>query len=111
MRSNYLSRFGLQQQMAVKIVGVYVVITYIVMEILYFGVWCRPISGYWQVPVENSKYRSSNIKYVTDHPSSMLSCNTPSHHQCGLQHFFRSHDDGNSFASPYHISSSSPEVS
>jgi hypothetical protein len=45
--------FGLRQQLAVKIVGVYVVINWVVMETLYFGVWCRPFYGYWEVPVAN----------------------------------------------------------
>ena len=45
--------FGLKQQLAVKIVGAYVVVSLVIMEILYLGVWCRPFSGYWRVPVEN----------------------------------------------------------
>jgi hypothetical protein len=45
--------FGLRQQLAVKIVGGYVVINLILMEILYFGVWCRPFPQYWAVPVDN----------------------------------------------------------
>lgn len=45
--------FGLKQQLAVKIVGAYVIVALIVMEVLYLGVWCRPFSGYWKVPVEN----------------------------------------------------------
>jgi hypothetical protein len=48
--------FGLKQQLAVKIVAGYVVINFIVMEILYLGVWCRPLNNYWKVPVENSMY-------------------------------------------------------
>lgn len=45
--------FGLKQQLAVKIVGGYVVVNLIVMEILYFGVWCRPFDQYWAVPTDN----------------------------------------------------------
>lgn len=45
--------FGLKQHLAVKIVGGYVVINWVVMEILYFGVWCRPFPQYWVVPVDN----------------------------------------------------------
>ena len=45
--------FGLKQQLAVKIVGAYVIVALIVMEVLYLGVWCRPFNGYWKVPVEN----------------------------------------------------------
>jgi hypothetical protein len=50
--------FGLKQQLAVKIVGGYVVINFVVMEILYLGVWCRPFYQYWAVPVENGLYCS-----------------------------------------------------
>lgn len=46
---------GLQQQLAVKILGGYVVLTWIVMESLYFGYWCRPFYNYWAVPTPNGK--------------------------------------------------------
>lgn len=45
---------SLKQNLAVKIVAGYVVIGFVVMEILYLGVWCRPFSQYWAVPPENS---------------------------------------------------------
>jgi len=44
---------GLKQRWAVKAVAIYVIVGFVVMEILYFGVWCRPFQQYWQVPVEN----------------------------------------------------------
>lgn len=47
--------FGLKQQLAVKIVAAYVALNWVVMEVLYLGVWCRPFNHYWQVPVENGK--------------------------------------------------------
>lgn len=47
--------FGLKQQLAVKVVGAYVVVNLVIMEILYFGVWCRPFDQYWAVPVANGK--------------------------------------------------------
>ncbi|RDW77768.1 hypothetical protein BP6252_05821 [Coleophoma cylindrospora] len=49
----YKLTFGLKQQLAVKILGAYVVITWIVMESLYFGYWCRPFYDYWAVPTPN----------------------------------------------------------
>ncbi|KAK0111730.1 hypothetical protein ONS95_002071 [Cadophora gregata] len=58
--------FGLKQQLAVKIVGAYVVITLIVMEILYLGVWCRPFSGYWKVPVENVQCSAAIHHLITN---------------------------------------------
>ena len=45
--------FGLKKQLRVKIVAAYVVTALIVMEILYFGVWCRPFYNYWAVPTDN----------------------------------------------------------
>jgi len=48
-------RMGLAQQWAVKAVACYVVFGWLLMEILYFGVWCQPFSQYWAVPVDNSK--------------------------------------------------------
>lgn len=35
------------EHIAIKFLAAYIAITFIVMEILYFGVWCRPISNYW----------------------------------------------------------------
>jgi hypothetical protein len=46
---------GLKQRWAVKIVGGYVVTAWVVMEILYFGVWCQPFDQYWAVPVYNGQ--------------------------------------------------------
>ncbi|PQE15261.1 hypothetical protein CJF32_00007900 [Rutstroemia sp. NJR-2017a WRK4] len=37
----------------VKIVAVYVGLSLVAMEVLYFGVWCRPFSNYWAVPTPN----------------------------------------------------------
>lgn len=47
---------SLKQNLAVKIVAGYVVVSFVVMEILYLGVWCRPFSQYWAVPPDNGKY-------------------------------------------------------
>jgi len=47
--------FGLKQQLAVKVIAGYVISGWVLMEILYFGVWCRPFNQYWAVPVENGK--------------------------------------------------------
>lgn len=50
--------FGLRQGLAVKTIAGYVVGGLILMEILYFGVWCRPFDQYWAVPVANGKSSS-----------------------------------------------------
>ncbi|KAF7877609.1 hypothetical protein EAF04_001281 [Stromatinia cepivora] len=39
----------------VKLVAVYVGTSLVVMELLYFGVWCRPFSNYWAVPTPNDQ--------------------------------------------------------
>ena len=60
--------FGLKQQIAVKIVGAYVVLNWIVMESLYFGVWCQPFHEYWAVPVANGMHPlpSTNLSPTND---------------------------------------------
>ena len=45
---------------AVKYVGAYCVLGYVITEILYLGVWCRPIQQYWAVPVENCRLLHSS---------------------------------------------------
>ncbi|KAE8444834.1 hypothetical protein EG329_014189 [Mollisiaceae sp. DMI_Dod_QoI] len=58
--------FGLKQQVAVKIVGAYVITNLIVMEILYFGVWCRPFDQYWAVPVANEQCSAALHHLITN---------------------------------------------
>ncbi|KAI5206902.1 hypothetical protein E4T42_05047 [Aureobasidium subglaciale] len=41
---------GTKERLAIKILFFYVGISWVVMEILYFGVWCRPFTMYWAVP-------------------------------------------------------------
>lgn len=36
-----------KENIMVKILAAYVAITFVVMEILYLGVWCRPFHDYW----------------------------------------------------------------
>ncbi|KAH9888680.1 hypothetical protein F4778DRAFT_773491 [Xylariomycetidae sp. FL2044] len=44
---------SLKQSVLVKVTAGYVALSYVVMEILWFGVWCRPFNHYWQVPPES----------------------------------------------------------
>jgi hypothetical protein len=44
---------NLAQHVVVKAVTAYILVTYIVMEVLYFGYWCRPFHDYWQTPTKN----------------------------------------------------------
>jgi hypothetical protein len=53
----------LPQHFIVKLVAGYVMIGFVVMEILYFGVWCRPFNQYWAVPT-NSNQCSAAIHHL-----------------------------------------------
>lgn len=57
---------SLKQNMAVKIVGAYVVVGFVVMEILYLGVWCRPFNQYWAVPPENTQCSAATNHLITN---------------------------------------------
>ena len=37
-----------------KIVAGYVAVGFVIMEVLYLGVWCRPFNQYWAVPPNSS---------------------------------------------------------
>ncbi|KAI4257433.1 MAG: hypothetical protein L6R42_005668 [Xanthoria sp. 1 TBL-2021] len=56
---------GLKQNKLVKFVGGYCVFGYVLVQILYLGVWCRPIQQYWQVPVDNSQCASYYHHLIT----------------------------------------------
>ncbi|KAG8424963.1 hypothetical protein J3458_001710 [Metarhizium acridum] len=62
----YRLTLGLAQNTAVKLVAVYVAIGWIVMEMLYFGVWCRPFSGYWEVPPSNPQCATALHHLITN---------------------------------------------
>ncbi|KAK5192811.1 hypothetical protein LTR99_010312 [Exophiala xenobiotica] len=46
---------NLKQAMVVKCAAAYVVATYVVMEVFYFALWCRPFHDYWQTPTNNTQ--------------------------------------------------------
>lgn len=46
---------GLNGARAVKLLSAYVVGGFVIMEVCYFGVWCRPFTEYWAVPTDNGK--------------------------------------------------------
>ncbi|KAH0010876.1 hypothetical protein KCU78_g10212, partial [Aureobasidium melanogenum] len=41
---------GVWEIRAIKALFFYVIISWVIMEVLYFGVWCRPFHMYWAVP-------------------------------------------------------------
>ncbi|KAF2186421.1 hypothetical protein K469DRAFT_571958 [Zopfia rhizophila CBS 207.26] len=53
----------LPQHKIVKVVAVYVALGWLLMEILWFGVWCRPFNQYWAVPT-NSIQCSAMINHL-----------------------------------------------
>lgn len=62
----YKLTFGLTQHIMVKLTGVYVVCSFIVMMTLYFAVWCRPFSGYWQTPSNNVQCTTATNHLITN---------------------------------------------
>lgn len=72
-------RFGLKQVYAVKFVGGYIAVTFVVMEICYFGVWCRPFNQYWAVSSsDNWDWMSSNEVHQV--PTDNIQCSAAIHH-------------------------------
>ncbi|KAI1505049.1 hypothetical protein F5X99DRAFT_431145 [Biscogniauxia marginata] len=57
---------SLKQNVAVKIVVCYVAVGFVVMEILYLGVWCRPFDQYWAVPVANPQCSAATNHLITN---------------------------------------------
>lgn len=51
----------LPQRKLVVATSIYVGVSFLVMEILYFGVWCRPFNQYWAVPTHSSKRGDSRL--------------------------------------------------
>lgn len=47
------TRITLRQNIAVMMVAAYVIVGFVLMEILYLAVWCRPFHQYWAVPPDN----------------------------------------------------------
>lgn len=81
----------LPQRKLVVATSVYVAVTFVVMEILYFGVWCRPFNQYWAVPTNSSRCCGLPLWIHADRLSPMLCGNKPSDHQCCVQHQLGSH--------------------
>lgn len=57
---------SLKQNLAVKIVAVYAGLGFVIMEILYFGVWCRPFNQYWAVPPDNTQCSAATNHLITN---------------------------------------------
>ncbi|KAI0134293.1 hypothetical protein BJ170DRAFT_679196 [Xylariales sp. AK1849] len=57
---------SLKQNHFVKFVAAYVVSGWVIMEILFFGVWCRPFWNYWQVPPDNIQCSAERNHLITN---------------------------------------------
>lgn len=54
------------ENLAIKILFGYVVVTFVVMDILYFGVWCQPFHNYWAVPTPNKQCDAATNHLITN---------------------------------------------
>jgi hypothetical protein len=57
---------NLSANLAVKILAGYIAGSFAVMEILYFGVWCRPFKNYWAVPTPNIQCSAATDHLITN---------------------------------------------
>ncbi|KAF3769354.1 hypothetical protein M406DRAFT_249523 [Cryphonectria parasitica EP155] len=57
---------SLSHNMVVKLVAAYVAVGFIVMEVLFFGVWCRPFWHYWQVPNDSLECTAEHNHMITN---------------------------------------------
>lgn len=54
------------ENIGIKILIGYVIGTFVIMEILYFGVWCRPFHEYWAVPTNSSQCDAATNHLITN---------------------------------------------
>ena len=55
-----------KENLAIKALLCYVVVTFVVMDILYFGVWCQPFHNYWAVPTPNQQCDAATNHLITN---------------------------------------------
>ncbi|KAI0468231.1 hypothetical protein F4859DRAFT_218468 [Xylaria cf. heliscus] len=58
--------FSKIQRFCVKLAAGYVAFGFVLMEILYFGVWCRPFSQYWAVPPDSIQCSAATHHLITN---------------------------------------------
>ncbi|KAH8732733.1 hypothetical protein GQ44DRAFT_765814 [Phaeosphaeriaceae sp. PMI808] len=56
----------LPQHRIVVATAIYVAISFVVMEILYFAVWCRPFVEYWAVPTNSEQCSAATNHLITN---------------------------------------------
>ncbi|KAF2791245.1 hypothetical protein K505DRAFT_363987 [Melanomma pulvis-pyrius CBS 109.77] len=57
---------AVKENIAVKLLAVYIALGFVVMEILYFSAWCRPFSEYWAVPTLSSQCNALTSHRITN---------------------------------------------
>ncbi|KAJ4245286.1 hypothetical protein NW762_014156 [Fusarium torreyae] len=57
---------SLKQNFLVKLVSGYVVVGFVVMQILWFAAWCRPFNHYWQVPPDDLNCSAETNHMITN---------------------------------------------
>ncbi|KAL1648836.1 hypothetical protein SLS58_002016 [Diplodia intermedia] len=62
----YRLTIALKENIAVKILSIYVTFGFVFMEIFYFGVWCRPFPNYWAVPTPNTQCNAATNHLITN---------------------------------------------
>ncbi|RYC61748.1 hypothetical protein CHU98_g4452 [Xylaria longipes] len=60
------SRLTKVQKICVKLTAGYVAFGFVLMEILYFAVWCRPFSQYWAVPPNSVQCSAATNHLITN---------------------------------------------
>ncbi|KAI1184388.1 hypothetical protein F5B17DRAFT_83514 [Nemania serpens] len=58
--------FGNIQRLCIKLVAGYVAFGFVLMEILYFAVWCRPFNQYWAVPPNSIQCSAAPHHLITN---------------------------------------------
>ncbi|KAH7024422.1 uncharacterized protein B0I36DRAFT_331372 [Microdochium trichocladiopsis] len=57
---------SLKQNWMVKALTIYCIVTFIVMQILFFAAWCRPFHNYWQVPPDDLNCSAETNHMITN---------------------------------------------
>ncbi|KAI1114037.1 hypothetical protein F5Y14DRAFT_195153 [Nemania sp. NC0429] len=58
--------FGKIQRLCIKLVAGYVAFGFVLMEIFYFGVWCRPFDQYWAIPANSIQCTAEPHHLITN---------------------------------------------
>jgi len=59
------SRKNLKAHKVVAALAIYIGTTYIIMQILYFAVWCRPFYNYWALPTPSTQCSAATNHLIT----------------------------------------------